>query len=454
MRERYVLLGLARARADWFRTVGQWANAGVLPVEFLRCVSAEELRTRLRSGRPFSAVLVAADVPGLDRDLVAEARSVGTAVIVVDDEPARRDWRELGAAAVLGPSFSRDDLLDALGATSELVGGATLVEDEPVATASGPGGHLVAVTGPGGTGASTVAIALAQGIAAGTWLVGPPGASGSGAAVGRARSAQPPSVLLADLCLTADQAMLHDARTLVPGVQELVEAHRTAVPRLAELHEQTFEVPERGYRLLLGLRRRRHWATLRPRAVGATLDSLQRLADVVVADVESEVDGEAETGSLEVEDRNLLARATMARADVVAVVGEPSMKGIVALVRTIADLLGFGVPIERLLPVLARSPRSPRQRGELGRSVAELLTATAGAASARMCPVLHLPARDLDPYLRDGSPLPAPLPRSTARAVAAVLERAGAASAAAAAEPERIQPGQLSGFTPQEGLGW
>jgi hypothetical protein len=260
--------------------------------------------------------------------------------------------------------------------------------------------------------------------------------------------------LLADLCLTADQAMLHDARTLVPGVQELVEAHRTAVPRLQDLREQTFEVPERGYRLLLGLRRRRHWATLRPRAVEATLDSLQRLADVVVADVEADVEGEAETGSLEVEDRNLLARATMARADVVAVVGEPSMKGIVALVRTIADLLGFGVPIERLLPVVARSPRSPRQRGELGSSIAELLAASTGAASGRMCPILHLPARDLDPYLRDGTPLPAPLPRSTARAVAAVLERAGTAAAPAAAAPERIQPGQLSGFTPQEGLGW
>ncbi len=447
MRERYVVLGLARARADWFRSVGQWTNAAVLPVEFLRCVSTEELRARLRSGRPFSAALIAADVPGLDRDLVAEARSVGTAVLVVDDEPARRDWRDLGAAAVLTPTFSREQLLESLGATAELVGGATLVEDEPVPAVSAPAGHLVAVTGPGGTGASTVAIALAQGIAAGTWLVGGTGVEG------RVRPATP-SVLLADLCLTADQAMLHDARTLVPGIQELVEAHRTAVPRLADLDEQTFEVSERGYRLVLGLRRRRHWATLRPRAVEATLDSLQRLADVVVADVESDVEGEAETGSLEVEERNLLARATMARADVVAVVGEPSMKGLVALVRTIADLLGFGVPIERLLPVVSRSPRSPRQRGELGRTVAELLAASVGAASGRMCPVLHLPARDLDPHLRDGAPLPAPLPRSTARAVAAVLERAGSATVPGGAEPERIQPGRLSGFTPQEGVGW
>jgi hypothetical protein len=32
MRDRYVLLGLARARADWFRTVGQWATSAMLAV--------------------------------------------------------------------------------------------------------------------------------------------------------------------------------------------------------------------------------------------------------------------------------------------------------------------------------------------------------------------------------------------------------------------------------------
>jgi hypothetical protein len=448
MNERYVVLGLAWARADWFRTVGQWANAGVLPVEFLRCVSTEELRARLRSGRPFSAVLIDAAVSGLDRDLVSEARSVGCTVLVVDEQPARRDWEELGVASVLPPSFSRDELLDALGANAERVGGAVLVEELPAAVSVAPRGQLVAVTGPGGTGASTTAIALAQGIAAGTWLADDPHGKAA------ARPAEPPSVLLADLCLAADQAMLHDARTLVPGIQELVEAHRTSVPRLPDVHDQTFDVPDRGYRLLLGLRRRRHWTTLRPRAVEATLDSLQRLVDVVVADVEADVEGEAETGSLDVEERNLLARATIARADLVAVVGEPSMKGLVALVRTMADLLAFGVPIDRLLPVVVRSPRSPRQRGELGRAVAELLASSAGAVSARMCPVLHLPARDLGPYLRDGAALPSPLPRAAAGAAAAVLDRVGTLVDPVSAVPERIEPGRLSGFTPQEGLGW
>ncbi len=31
MAERYVVLGLAPARAAWFRAVGSWANSGALP---------------------------------------------------------------------------------------------------------------------------------------------------------------------------------------------------------------------------------------------------------------------------------------------------------------------------------------------------------------------------------------------------------------------------------------
>lgn len=31
--ERYVVLGLAPARAGWFRAVGSWANSGALPTD-------------------------------------------------------------------------------------------------------------------------------------------------------------------------------------------------------------------------------------------------------------------------------------------------------------------------------------------------------------------------------------------------------------------------------------
>src|SRR5690606_6932196 len=159
------------------------------------------------------------------------------------------------------------------------------------------------------------------------------------------------TTVLADLCLDADQAMLHDARDVVPGLQELVDAHRTARPGGREVHALTFDVVNRGYNLLLGLRRHRDWAVLKPRTFEASLDGLRGAFDVVVADVADDLEGEAECGSVEVEERNVMARTAVARADVVVAVGAPGLKGLHGLVRTVNRLREHGVPPERVLAV-------------------------------------------------------------------------------------------------------
>src|SRR5439155_6990255 len=83
---------------------------------------------------------------------------------------------------------------------------------------------VVAVTGPGGTGASTAAIALAQGLA-----------------IDRRRRAR---VLLADLCLRSEQAMLHDVKEVGPGLFELVDAHRFGNLAAAEVRALAFTIAE------------------------------------------------------------------------------------------------------------------------------------------------------------------------------------------------------------------
>jgi MinD-like ATPase involved in chromosome partitioning or flagellar assembly len=443
MAERYVLLGLALARAEWFRTIGQWATSAMLPAEFVRCVSIDELRVRLSSGRSFSGVVIDGSLPGVDRDLIALAAEMSVAVLVVDDDE-RRDWRSLGAAAVMASRFSRDELMEVLAATSLPVGSATYEAAPEDAYHAPSRGRLVAVTGPGGTGASTVAIALAQGLAAGE------GELGTRTSARRSGGDRAPKVLLADLCRTADQAMLHDARVVVPSIQEVVEAHRTASPPRSMLLDQTFEVPARGYRLLLGLRRPRHWVALRPRALESALDSLERLVDIVVADVEPDLEGEAETGSADIEERNLLARATVARAGLVVVVGEPSMKGLFALVRTINELVGFGVRADRVLPVVNRAPRGPRARAELTRGVNELVSASLGSVATGLVSPLYLADRSVDETLRDGVALPSAMARTLARGVSAVIDRAAPTEASDPGVPQPIVPGSLSAFTAQE----
>lgn len=429
MSGRYLVLGLARPRTPWFGLVGRWATSGSAPIEFIRCVSREEVQAQLASGRGCSALLVDGGSHDLDRDLVDLARAAGAATIVVDDGTVRRDWTALGAGAVLPADLSRGDLTAALAAhATPLARGATTLRQvldgagEPIEDLAGggagnAGSRWISVVGAG-AGTSVLAMALAQ-------------------ALGDRR--QPGSVVLADLALDADQAMLHAAPDIVPGISELVEAHRAARPAPQQVRDLTFAVDGRHYHLLLGLRRHRDWSALRPRATEAALDGLGRAFELVVADVDGDLEGEDDCGSVEVEERNGLARTAVRRADVVVAVGTGDLKGVHGLVRLLCRLRQFGIPAERLVPVVNRAPRQPRARAELTRAIAGL---TGGLDDAGVAGTLFTPnVRRLDAILRDGGRLPDQLGGGLSRAVLAVLDRCGPAGATA--EPVAVRPGEL-----------
>ena len=419
--ERFVVLGLAPARSAWFRSVGLWANSGALPAEFVRCISAEEVRARLASGRAFSALVADAGLPSVDRDLLAAARTASCAVLVVDDGRAMRDWLELGAARVLTPSFGRDELVAALTSCSRPV---RRGDADPSDLLSRPApaswrGSVAALTGPGGTGVSTLAMALAQSLADDVRHRG--------------------TVLLADLRLRAEQAVLHDAGDVLPCVQELVEAHRSGQPTASEVRALTFAVPRRGYSVLLGLRRARHWPAIRPQAFEAAFESLRRAWGVVVCDVDADLEGEDDAGSIDVEERNVMARTAVAQADVVFAVGVPELKGMHSLVRVLDDLVAFGTDPARIVPVLNRAPRPPRARAGLAAVLAELAAPFAGG---RLMNPVHVPERHtVEADLRDGTRLPAALGAPLAGAFRALLVRPGLEPGAPAPEP--VRPGSL-----------
>ncbi|MEN3314195.1 MAG: hypothetical protein V7605_429 [Acidimicrobiaceae bacterium] len=435
--DRYVVLGLAHPRSSWFRNLGLWATSGALPAEFVKCLSAEEVRARLGSGRPFSALVADAGLPAVDRDLVAAARAAGCATLVVDDGRTPRDWPSLGAAAVISPSFDRDALLAALGAHARPVArGDASTAGLGAAVPTGPAAWRCPVavfTGPGGTGVSTASIALAQALGDDVRHAG--------------------LVCLADLRLHAEQAMLHDARDVLPSIQELVEAHRAGQPSPEEVRGQAFAVVERNYHLLLGLRQARFWPALRRRAFEATFDSLQRAYRVVVCDTDADFEGEDDGGSIDVEERHVMARTAVSRASVVFAVGQPSMKGVHALVRVLADLLAFGVPVGRIVPVVNCAPRSPRARAGLTATLAELVAPAVARAAPDSVEALPTPVflmeRKVDGDLHDGARLPAVLGMPLAGAFAAVVERS-ATPAAPATAPERVRPGSLGRWADPE----
>lgn len=430
MTGRLSILTVAGARSAWSGAVARWAAGAVLPVEVVRCLSTGEVRARLAAGRPWSALLADAALTGVDRDLVAAATAAGCPTILVD-EAGGRDLQPLGAAAVLGAPFSRDELLGVLELHGRRLasGRAAVVPDGPGPVAAP--GTFVAVTGTGGSGTSTAAAALAQGLARPRR-----GRRGAARLAGR-------DVLLADLCRRGDQAVMHDARVLVPGLREVVEAHRTGTPMVADLRAQTFALDDRGYHLLLGMRRPHHWTAVPPRAVDALLDGLRAAFAVTVADIDPDLEGERESGSFDVEERHHLSRAALERSDVVVVTAEPSILGCVKLVRLVAEILGRDVDPRRVLPVLPRAPKSPRARAELTRALADLLRGAVGPAAERIASPLGLPDRPVDVAIRDAAPLPAPLPDKLAAAVAALLARIGTREAPIGFVPVPIRPGEL-----------
>jgi hypothetical protein len=241
--------------------------------------------------------------------------------------------------------------------------------------------------------------------------------------------------------------MLHDAGDVVPGVQELVEAHRSGRPTPEDVRSLTFSVVERHYHLLLGLRRHRDWVAIRPRAFEAGVDSLRRCYRVVVADVDADLEGEDQCGSIDVEERNLMARTVIARADVVIVVGLPTTKGIYDLVRMAGELVEFGVEPARVVPVVNRAPRSPRARADLTKAIATLSAPFARAGG--LAPVVYLPERKrVDDAIRGGTRLPAALVRDPTESVQAILDRQLARPPRPAAEePVPVKPGSLGSWS-------
>lgn len=401
-------------------------------------LSLEELSARLRSGRVFSALLIDAGVPGCDRDLFDLAKGAGCAVVVIDEIPARRPWKDLGAATVLPPAPGRDDVLTALREAARPVQRADEAElrvssSEPLARTSWRA-PLVVLTGAGGTGRSTLAMALASGLAADPRDHG--------------------AVVLVDGSLRAQQGLLHDAGDVVPGLSELVDAHRSDDLDPDQVRQLCYQVGDAGYDLLLGLRRQRDWAALRPRALGAALDGLRRSYRAVVAEVDADVEGESECGSVDVEERNLLARAFLLAADVVLAVGLPGLGGVHSQLRVLRDLRDLGVEPGRVVPLVNRAPRGPRARADLSRTLGLLADGVLDGADLASTPLFVPERRRLDELLRDGSGLPPAMNLPLAAAVRAVLDRM-AERKPVAAGPVAVPPGSLGswGTFPAEGAG-
>ncbi|HRW36781.1 MAG TPA: hypothetical protein P5254_03715 [Aquihabitans sp.] len=131
-------------------------------------------------------------------------------------------------------------------------------------------------------------------------------------------------VVLADL---SRHALLRgDAPSTGPGLAELLQIARFRRPDGADVRALVRR-GEEGHDVLAGGDHPLDWVATRAEAAALALRALRRAAHLVVALVDPDLDGELETGSVDVEDRHALARAAVAASSAIAIATAPGPVG-------------------------------------------------------------------------------------------------------------------------------
>ena len=297
-----VVVALPGGRREWATRLSRWSMSAGVAVEFLRCLSADEVRAVLGAGRPVALLLV--DAATADRDLVDLAADLGTPSVLVhgDDDPP--DWADLGCVARLDDRVDADELLDLIRELRRAA--APTVRRARSVDLDGPPdpGSLVAVVGAGGSGVTTTAMLLADGL--------------GDLVVGATPSAD--DTVLVDASSTDGLALYHDLDRPPADLSQLVELHRRDRVDPDEVRALTTGVPTRRYRMLPA---GNPDAPERPPSASlAALDGLRRTFAAVVVDA-----GDLPAGG----DRapvDPFADAAVRTADLIVVVGRGGLHGL------------------------------------------------------------------------------------------------------------------------------
>jgi hypothetical protein len=164
------------------------------------------------------------------------------------------------------------------------------------------------------------------------------------------------------------------------------------------------------------------WTALSNRGIAAGVDGLRAAYRWVVADVTAEFDGEHETGSIDLEERNALARTAALDASCVVVVGDATLRGLRALPRTCAGLVELGVSRDRILPIVNRFTGSRRRRSEIHQALAGLGLADVSAPTTTL---VIADRREIETCHANVDPLPPRLVDTITSAAEAIVERVG-----------------------------
>ncbi len=262
-----------------------------------RCVDPGELLGVAQRDAPRVA-LVAAELPWLDRELVAGLGAAGVAVVAIATAPVVRPLDRLGVVSVLDASVPPEAVaaaLHALGARIAAPRDRSEGNVGPPGSGGSPAGGLVVVWGgQGAPGRTTVAVHLAASLArhAPTLLID--------------GDAWAPSVA---------------QRLGIPETPGLLRAGRLAVAGWPDTLPSCAHATKSGVAVLPGLPRAELWPEVRERAWIDVLDAARDAASAVVVDVAAPIEEDEELSFDRVPyRRNVLTRVALREASTIVLV--------------------------------------------------------------------------------------------------------------------------------------
>ena len=305
-----------------------------------RCVDIAEVLSVAYSGLA-RALLISADMPGLNRQVVEQLRIAGVCPVAVIDPMASSEVQDrlsdlrlhdvvaADAGSVAIATALRTAVIEHQFPVSTAMGDAGSAYrlpppprgDEPFSPrsqpASGPRGTVVAVWGPAGApGRSTVALTLTD--------------EGSRLGV--------PSLLIdADVYGGAIAPML-GLLDEAPGLAAACRSASNSSLDTATLAKIAVSVGP-NFRLLTGISRVDRWPELRPSAVTDVVDAARRLAPLTVIDCGFSIEQDEEISyDTAAPRRNGATIAALESADRILVVSAPDPVGVSRSIRALADL--------------------------------------------------------------------------------------------------------------------
>ena len=309
-----------------------------------RCVDLGELLGVALRDRP-RAVVLSAELPWLDRELVGTLQDAGVTVVAVETRPGGRPLDRIGVTHRLSAPPDADMVAGLLHRLGSEPGTAV---DEPVAPRAGGGGRLLAVWGgPGAPGRTSVAVHLA---------------------LDHRRTGGDPILIDGDGWAPAVVQLLG-----LPTEPALTAAIRDAANGWPSPLEASLLEGTDGLRVLGGLPRADLWPEVRDRSWRAVLDAARLRSDVVVVDIAAPIEEDEELSFDRVPfRRNLMSRIALQDADQVLMVVRADPVGLrhgIFAYRALRDVLPPAA--DRVSVVLNQTPTSSRRLQDCSSAVEE-----------------------------------------------------------------------------------